>query len=190
MIGISSHYVRRKYIYDGNLEYQARRARRANARTRTPPPRLPNVFSIEIHRVADKLRPWIIGFESPAASQSPVNIHCCNVRWFALLKGPNGRLVPVDKCEWLPRSLWNLWEVTSGNISGKMEEQTDSEYTKLRKIKCTQQRKWKKNETKQSRRKIKLHDPTTTGAWWKWTKASGCGCRKEELQERQLKESW
>lgn len=58
MIGISSHYVRRKYIYGGNLEYQARRAQRGNALgRRTPPPRLPSAFSIEIHRLADKLRP-------------------------------------------------------------------------------------------------------------------------------------
>lgn len=157
MIGISCHYVRRKYIYGGNLAYQAGRARRGNAPPRAPAPRLPGALSIEIHRRPDKLPPWNIRFESPAASQFPVSILCWNHLSFA-----------VRRTEWAAGTSGGVW-MNSSQFNKFMEsyklrwitereEQTDSKDTKLRKTKCTQQGNWRNNETKRPRRKIKLQD--------------------------------
>lgn len=58
MIGIFGHYVRRKYIYSGNLAYQGRRARRGNVGepVRHLGPLTP-ALSIETRRLPDKLQP-------------------------------------------------------------------------------------------------------------------------------------
>lgn len=88
MIGIWSHYARRKYIYGSNLAYQARRARGSNVWERYTPRRLPYsltaALSVETHRCLTNCDPELLGLRHAAAFQPTGNIHACNSLLFRL----------------------------------------------------------------------------------------------------------